>query len=562
MKYSYLFGKTVKSVSVDMKAVSHQLLHRGGFIRQIAAGRYAYLPLGFRVAEKIEQVIQIEMEKIGSQRLVTPNLHPIELWQKTNRDTAFGEEMYVLEDHHGAKFALGATGEGMMVELVKSFAPTYKQLPYYIHQFSNKFRDEKRPKGGLLRVREFVMKDAYSFDRSEADLLVAYEKFYQAYLRIAKKLDLDVVPVLADSGAIGGDYNHEFIVRSETGEGEALECDSCGYAAHIERAESRFTQMLQDTEMKAMKEYVNDKAVTCEVLAKNMGIAIEETTKTILFKANTGQFVAAMVRGDFDINEAKLKRWLQVDSLQLATAEEVVELTGAKVGFAGPIGLHGNVKVVADTTCEGRVNFEVGGNKTGIHLYNVNYERDMPTPTFADIRLVREGDRCPLCKKGALKIFLGIEWGHCFKLDRFYTTPHKGVYINEQGEEELMWMGSYGIGIGRSMATIIEVHHDEKGILWPETVAPYRVHLVSLGGGEENALRLYEELVRVGIEVLWDDREEVRAGEKFADADLIGCPIRLVVSSKTGEKVEWKRRNEADSELIDRGELKKRLGYL
>jgi prolyl-tRNA synthetase len=237
-----------------------------------------------------------------------------------------------------------------------------------------------------------------------------------------------------------------------------------------------------------------------------------------------------------------------------------MKLTGAKVGFAGPIGLPDEVKIVADLTCEGRVNFEVGGNKTGVHLYNVNYQRDMPTPTFADIRLVREGDRCPSCAKGRLKIFLGIEWGHCFKLDTFYTTPHKGVFINEQGLEELMWMGSYGIGVGRSMATIAEVHHDERGIIWPWGVAPYQVHLISLAGGESKATALYKQLLEAGYEVLWDERE-VRAGEKFADADLIGCPVRLVVSEKTGETVEWKRRSEKESELISYVELIKRLSH-
>jgi prolyl-tRNA synthetase len=558
MKYSKLFGKTVKSTSADMVTASHRLLYQGGFIRQVAAGRYAFLPLGFRVWNKIMEVVDEEMVKVGSQRILTPNLHPIEIWKSTNRDQAFGDEMYIIEDHHGATFALGATAEGLMVELVKSFNPTYKNLPLYVHQFSNKFRDEKRPKGGLMRVREFMMKDAYSFDVSEKQALESYEKFFQAYLRIAKKLNLDVVPVEADSGAIGGDYNHEFLVRSDKGEGEALECDSCSYAAHIERAQGKYKQTDQDTEMKQVEEYVDELAVTCEVLAKNMGITIEETTKTILFKSGE-QFIAAMVRGDYDVNEAKLKRYLGLDTLKLATHKEVNDLTGAQVGFAGPIGLPDSVRVIADTTCEGRINFEVGANKTGVHLYNINYERDMPNPEFADIRLIKEGDGCPRCDTGSLVKFSGIEWGHCFKQDLFYTTPHKGMYINADGKEQEMWMGAYGIGLGRSMATIVETHHDEQGIIWPDRVAPYTVHLISLPGGEAMADQLYQKLWSTNVEVLWDDREDVRAGQKFADADLIGCPVRLVVSAKTGDKVEWKRRSEKNSELIEIEEMIKRL---
>ena len=502
-------------------------------------------------------VIEEEMAAIGSQRLLTPDLHPIELWQTTNRDKAFGELMYVIEDHHGATFALGATAEGLMVELVKSFKPSYKDLPVYIHQFSKKFRDEKRPKGGLLRVREFVMKDAYSFDRSEEDLVKTYEKFYQAYLKIAKRLDLKVVPVLADSGAIGGDYNHEFMVESEAGEGEAFLCDKCDYAAHLERAGGGFKTYSEDKAMKPVKEYVDRQAVTCEVLAKNMGIGLEVTTKTILFKSGK-KFVAAMVRGDYDISEAKLMRRLGWDNLELASGEEVRQLTGAEVGFAGPIGLPKRVMIMADLTCKDRVNFEVGANKTGVHVYNVNFGRDMPGPEFADIRTVKEGDGCPECKKGSLRKIRGIEWGHCFKLDRFYSQPHQGLYRAADGKEELMWMGSYGIGLGRSMATIVETHHDEKGMIWPESVAPFQVQLVSLEGTEKRAERIYQDLVKAGVEVLWDDRRE-SAGVKFADADLIGIPVRLVVSEKTGDKVEWKKRDSDKTELLSVEEVVGRL---
>jgi len=557
MKYSEMFGQTVKSVPRDLKAVSHQLLYKGGFIRQVAAGRYAFLPLGYRVWQRIMDVIEEEMRTVGSERILTPNLHPIELWTITNRNVAFGEEMYVVEDHHGATFALGATAEGLMVELVKRFMPSYKNLPIYIHQFSNKFRDEKRPRGGLLRVREFMMKDAYSFDRSEKDLLSTYKKFYDSYLRIAKKFDLEVVPVLADSGAIGGDYNHEFIVKSKVGEGEAFECSKCDYAAHVERAEGVFKKYPQDKKMKTVKEYVDKTVVTCELLAKKMKIPIHVTTKTILFKSGN-KFIAAMVRGDYNISEAKLKRHLNLDSLELATETEVKQLTMAEVGFAGPIGLPKGVIIIADLTCKDRVNFEAGGNKTGIHLYNLNYKRDLPTPVFADIRKVKEKDKCPECKSGLLNRIEGIEWGHCFKLDQFYSRPHNGTFKDRDGREKIMWMGSYGIGLGRSMATIVETHHDKKGIVWPETVAPFAVHLVSLGEGLKKAKLVYDQLLNAGVEVLWDDRD-LAAGEKFADADLIGIPLRLVVSEKTGNKVEWKRRVGTKSSLVSVSEVVDRL---
>lgn len=551
MRYTQLFGKTVKSVPADFKETSHKLLYKGGFIRQVATGRYAFLPLGLRVRDKITDIINEEMEAIGSQKLNTPIFHPIEIWQSTNRDKAFGGEMHIIEDHHGATFAIGATAEGVIVELIKQFNVSYKDLPTYVHQFVNKFRDEKRPKGGLIRVREFEMKDAYSFDATEEGLFKTYQKFYDAYLKIAKRLDLKVYPALADSGAIGGDYNHEFIVESDAGESEFLTCDSCDYSAQIERAESHVEPLEQEKELKEVKEYWDDEVVTCELLAKKMGVEVKVTTKTILFNAD-GKIVAAMVRGDYDISETKLKNYLGADEIRLANESEVMETTGAKVGFAGPVGLPENVVVVADLTCEGRTNFEAGGNQTGLHLYNLNYERDFPTPEFVDIREVKEGDTCAECKKGKLELKHGIEWGHCFKLDQFYAKPHNATFKDAEGEDKVFWMGSYGIGLGRSVATIVETHNDKNGIIWPESIAPYQVHLIGLNLEEKEvkkqAEEVYEKLVDEGIEVLYDDREGVRAGAKFADADLIGCPHRLVISKKTGDMVEYKARSKDETE--------------
>lgn len=558
MKYSELFGKSIKTVAGSYKSPSHKFLYQGGYVRQVSAGRYAFLPLGYRVWQKIMNIIDEEMEAIGSQRLITPIFHPIEIWKVTNRDSAFGDEMHIIEDHHGATFAIGATAEGVMIELVKLFSPSYKDLPFYVHQFVNKFRDEKRPRGGILRVREFNMKDAYSFDRSEEELFKTYKRFYDAYLKIADRLDLEVYPVLAESGAIGGDYNHEFIVPSESGETEALLCNNCDYASQTERAEGGFESYPQDEEMKEVKEFWDDTVVNCEILADKMGVPIHTTTKTIMFLAD-GKYVAAMVRGDYDINETKLKNHLGADKLELATEKQIRSLTGAKVGFVGPVGLPDEVKLIADLSCQDRVNFEAGGNKSGLHLYNLNYERDVPTPEFVDIRLIKEGDSCLKCSKGKLEKIEGIEWGHCFKLDTFYSKPHEGTFTDQDSTEKPIWMGSYGIGLGRSMATIVETHHDEKGIIWPESVAPFKVHLVGLNLEDkkvsEKSYKLYETLSDKGLEVLFDDREDVTAGEKFADADLVGCPYRAVVSKKTGDKIEVKRRNESSPKDVDLSSL-------
>ena len=556
MKYSKLFGVTVKDIPSELKAPSHKLLYKAGFVRQISTGRYAFLPLGLRVWQKIMDIIEEEMVAVGSQRMVIPTLQPIEIWKNTNRDTAFGDEMHIIEDHHGATFALGATGEGVMVELVKMFNPSYRNLPIYVHQFSSKFRDEKRPKGGLMRVREFTMKDAYSFDKTEDDSLKSYKMFFDAYLKIAERLDLKPVPVLADSGAIGGEYNHEFIVESDSGEGEAYVCDKCDYAAHVNIAESEFETYPQDKEMKEVGEHVNDKITTCEKLAEEIGIPLHVTTKTILFSSK-GKFIAAMVRGDYDVNETKLAKLLDLDNLKLASEENIKKLTGAKVGFMGPVDLPEEVTLVADLTCADRTNFEVGGNRTGIHLYNLNFERDLLTPKFVDIRQAKEGDVCIKCSEGKLKKIHGIEWGHCFKLDQFYSKPHDAGYVKDDGKKEFYWMGSYGIGLGRSMATVVETHNDEKGIIWPKSIAPFDVHLVELSGAS-NTKEVYDEFTSAGIDVLWDDRG-VGAGEKLADADLIGIPVRIVVSEKTGEKIEWKERNKKDTEIITTEEAVKRL---
>lgn len=565
MKYSQFFGHTVKEVPQDIVADSHRLLYQGGFIRQIAAGRYAFLPLGFRVCQKIEKIIDQEMTGLGSQRVHTPTLHPIEFWTATSRDKAFGEEMLTVADRHGATFAVGATAEGLMVELVKKFKPSYRDLPILIHQFVQKFRDEKRPRGGLLRLREFMMKDAYSFCATEKDLLFWYQKFYDAYLRIAARLKIKAIPVLADSGAIGGDYCHEFMVLSQNGEDEVVLCEAGDYAANREKAESCFTAFPQDKKRGELKAVLGQGIVGVASLAKFLKIPVTQTTKTLIYQADD-KVVAACIRGDYEINETKLAQYLNTHHLALASKDLVKEMTGAEVGYAGPLDLPEEVEIVWDLTTADRVNFEAGANKTNYHYLNVNFDRDVKVPAqLADIRKVRTGDNCSRCQKGQLSIKKAIEYGHIFKQDHFYTSPMKGDFVDQDGEIKPMWMGAYGIGLDRAMAVVVETHHDDRGIIWPESVAPFRVWLVEIPGPNpevgKQAEKVYKQLCQAGIEVLYDDRGRVSSGVKFADADLVGCPIRIVVSEKslTNHKLEWKRRTDPNSELLSYKEVEQRL---
>jgi prolyl-tRNA synthetase len=562
MRQSQLFGKTVKTIPKDITAISHKLLYKGGFIRQISAGRYAFLPLGYKVVEKISKVIDDEMRALGAMRVETPTLHPIELWKATNRDKAFGDEMLIVEDHHGSTFAIGATAEGLMTELVKQFKPSYKDLPVVIYQFVQKFRDEKRPRGGLLRVREFMMKDAYSFHETEKELLHWYQKFYDSYIKIAKKLELETIPVQAHSGAIGGDYNHEFMVESEVGEDTVLLCDKCDYAANIEMAESVFNQMdFGKEEEREMEDVLGKGLIGVEPLAKYLNIPVEKTTKTLLYMVDL-QMVAVAVRGDYNISETKLARLLHASTLTLASEKKVKEITGAEVGYAGPLDLPESVKVIWDLSTKGRKNFEAGANKTNYHTININFGSDLPEPEeFFDIREVKENETCVNCKEGKLNAKKVIEFGHVFKQDHFYTGPMGGNFIDKDGQEKPMWMGAYGIGVGRAMATVVETHNDERGIIWPENIAPFGVHLIQLRAGDletSRAKEVYEKLKENNIDVLWDDRN-IQAGEKFADADLIGIPARIVVSDSIWKQVGWKLRTDEEEIKLPLNEVLNRL---
>lgn len=547
MRYSKLFGKTIKDTPKDAVLSSHKLLHQGGFIRESTAGRYYLLPLGLKVQQKIQKIVKEEMDKAGAQEMTTPILHPKALWEETNRTNSVGFELVTIKDRNEMEFVLGGTAEEMLVELVRKFQISYKDLPFHLYQFSSKFRDELRARGGLLRVREFIMKDSYSFHSTEEDFKKEYEKMKQVYKRIFERLGLQTLIVESDNGYIGGEYCHEFVVESEAGESKFFMTEDGSYAAHEDVAKFQFDQIENKEVEKPMEEVEGKGIIGVEELAKYLRIPVEQTTKTILFEDENGKVIAAAVRGDFDINETKLIHAAKVYSLKLASPETVKRVTGAEVGYAGIINLPKDVRVFMDDSLKGRKNFEMGSNKTNYHAVNVNFGKDLKEPEqFYDIRLAKAGYVAPNGKKLVEK--KGIEVGNIFQLGFHYSSRMKGAeFTAEDGSKKPYYMGCYGIGLGRNLAAVVEVSNDNRGIIWPESIAPYQVHLVGLN---KNAEDVYNQLQKAGVDVLFDDRENVSAGAKFADADLIGIPVRLVVSDKTGDKIEVKRRNEDKIEIL------------
>lgn len=559
MRQSKLFGKTVKEVSSDIILVSHKLLYQGGFIRESAAGRYFFLPLGMRVQDKVMKIIEEEMDRAGAQKMITPVLHPLELWKETNRTNSVGFELMTIADRRGAEFALGGTAEEMMVDVVRKFNISYKDLPFNIYQFSQKFRDELRARGGILRVREFLMKDAYSFHVDENDFKKEYQAMWKTYEHIFTRMDLDVVVIEADNGYIGGDYCHEFVVESEAGESRFLMTQDRSYAAHEEVALFKREPMNS-----------NEKELPLKVVDAHRGLSIDagvklynepawRQIKTLVFVVDESEKILVSIRGDLDVNEAKLKRVLQAAQLRPATPEEIQAL-GSVVGFVSPLNL--KLRKIGDPSLQTVKNFYTGADAFQKDTLNVNYGRDFTVDLLVDIAVppssaVTEDDQ-PMIEGR------GIEVGNIFQLGRHYSTKmDRAVFVDPEGKQVPYYMGCYGIGVGRTLATIVEVHHDEKGIIWPKRVAPYQVHLLHLGIEEtilKQAHRLYETLTLAGVEVLWDDRD-MRAGEKFADADLIGIPVRLVLSGRSLEQggLEWKERNQANSRIVSESDLLSQL---
>ncbi|HUD10313.1 MAG TPA: proline--tRNA ligase [Candidatus Saccharimonadales bacterium] len=560
MRLSRLFGGTSKTEGVDYKISSHRLLTQAGFIRESAAGRYYLLPLGLKVHDKIIQIVRKHMDNSGAQEILMPVLHPLELWRETNRISTTGFELITVKDRRDAEFALGGTAEEMAVDLIRKFNLSYKDLPFNIYQFSMKFRDEIRARGGLLRVREFVMKDAYSFS-TEEQFKEFYQLMWDTYGAIFDELGLEYDVVQADNGYIGGEYCHEFVIPSEAGESRYFVTKDGSYAAHEDVAIFKKYDVYGQEELKPRHDIKGKGIIGVEALAKHLDISVEKTTKTILFEDTEGRVVAAAVNGLYDINETKLQHIIGGAPLQLASAETVKKVTGAEVGYAGFLNLPKNVVVVLDDSLKGRKNFEVGANQTDYHSINVNFGRDFPEPKhFYDIAMAKEGYEALNSQKLIEK--RGIEVGNIFQLGYHYSKLMKGAeYTDKQGERQPYYMGCYGFGIGRALAAIVEVNHDSKGIVWPIAIAPALIFIARLGDSKETiktADDLYQKLQDEGVEVLYDDRD-VRPGEKFADAELMGMPYRVVVSDKTvkNKQFELKKRSETDIRMVSLEELLK-----
>ena len=566
MRQSRLPGKTLREVPKDAQTAAHILMMRGGYIQQLSAGVYAYLPLMLRVIEKLSRIVREEMEAAGGAELLLPALQPSELWIESGRwerYTAVDGIMFAFKDRRGATTCLGPTHEEVVTDLLRREIRSYRDLPRCVFQIQTKFRDEIRPRFGLMRAREFLMKDAYSFDADQAGLETSYEAMRLAYHRICQRIGFHYRAVEADPGAIGGSGSQEFMVLAETGEDTILFCDQCDYAANQEQAQSRLTEFPQDPEPRPLETVVGENLIQVEPLAKFLGIPVWKTTKTLLFEADE-KLAAVMVRGDCDVNEIKVRNHLGCKMLRLAPPETIRRLTAAEVGYAGPIELPADVIRIADTYVAGRVNFECGANRTHHHHTNVNFGRDLPLPELGDFKLAKEGDGCPRCA-GRLQAARGIEIGHIFKLGTKYSEAMNCRYLDAEGQSLPVVMGCYGIGVSRMAAAWIEQNHDDKGILWSRHIAPFDVHLVGLNLEDarvsQQAEALYKRLHDDKIDVLFDDRP-LRAGEKFSDADLIGIPLRITLSKRTVEqgKVEFKRRQDPKADLLTVDEAIQRIG--
>ncbi len=562
MRISKLFSKTTREIPADADSIGHQLAVRAGLINQLAAGIYSYLPLGWRALVKIEAIFRDEMDKAGGQELHLPVLSPYELWVTSGRDRIMNDVLFHLLDRRERKLTLGPTHEEVITSLAARYVQSYRDLPLMLYQIQVKFRDEPRPRSGLIRAREFSMKDAYSFDIDDAGLDVSYQKIRQAYFNIFKRCGLEVMVVEADSGAIGGKDSNEFMVITETGEDEIICCTKCDYAANAEKAVS-VKEKSADEKPLPIEEVATPGKKTIEELAAFLKIPASRTAKAVFYLAD-GQFVFGVIRGDLPVNEIKLKNQLHCNDLRMATEEEV-KARGIVAGSASPVGLKG-IKIIADDSISSSPNLVAGGNKPDTHLKNVNYRRDFKADIVADIAGARAGEKCVKCGAG-LTSKRGIEAAHIFKLGTIYSTKFNANYVDENGNSHPIVMGCYGFGPSRLLGAAIEQHHDDKGIIWPVSIAPYHVYLCPLYDKDskvaEVAERLYNDLTAAGVEVLFDDRNE-SAGVKFNDADLIGLPFRIIVSPRTLEKdsVEFKKRTEETVDVIPIKEIIKKIKAL
>lgn len=554
MKLSKMHIKTLREVPAEAEIPSHILLLRTGMIRKLASGIYGFMPFGWRSVRKIEDIIRQEMDAAGGQEIHMSAIQPSELWQESGRWFAYGPELWRVKDRNGRDFCLGPTHEEIFTDIIRNDVSSYRQLPMNLYQIQTKYRDEARPRFGLMRSREFIMKDAYSFDRDFEGLDKSYQDMYEAYEKIFTRCGLTFRPVEADTGAIGGSNSHEFTALSEVGESEIAYCEQCSMAATTERAEC--VDAAAETDAMLPLEEVNTPGTkTIEEVAGFLGVDKERTIKALLFvtydeEGKEKEYVAAFIRGDRELNMIKLVNALGIPehSIEFADEAKIGEATGCVGGFTGPIGLH-DCKIVVDSELVGLKNLCAGANKEDYHVKNVNYERDYKGDIVTDLKLLKEGDKCPNC--GApVKIARGIEVGQVFKLGTKYSESMNAVYKDENQKDQLIVMGCYGIGVTRTLSAVVEQHHDEHGIIWPMSVAPYHVIITLVKPGDEAqeavAEKIYNDLIKAGVEVMLDDRDE-RPGVKFKDADLLGIPVRITVGKRAPEGiVEYKLRRDAE----------------
>jgi prolyl-tRNA synthetase len=562
MRYSEMHLPTGREIPSDAEVVSNQLMIRAGMIRKLTSGIYSYLPLGYRVIRKVEQIIREEMNKAGAEEVHLPMVQPAELWQESGRWTYYGKELLRFRDRNDRDYCLGPTHEEVITDLIRNDIKTYRQLPRNLYQIQTKFRDEVRPRFGVMRCREFGMKDAYSFDADEAGAEKSYEKMFVAYNDIFRRCGLKYRPVEADSGSIGGSYSHEFMVMAESGEDAIAYCEKCSYAANLEKAEIA----KPEKNAASAKDWLPIETVetpnvrTIEEVRAFLGVPARQIVKTLIFNAD-GNPYAVLIRGDQQVNEIKVKNYLNAAELALADDVMIEQATGAPRGFAGAVNI--KTKVIADYSVMNLINFVTGANKEDHHLKNVNIGRDCAVSAFADLRVIEPGDKCPRCGS-EIKFARGIEVGHVFKLGTKYSGAMKAVYLDRDGKEKNMIMGCYGIGIGRTVAACIEQNYDENGIIWPVPLAPYSVIVTPVNINEQEVMKaaekIYSSLLAARVEVILDDRDE-RAGVKFKDADLIGIPLRITVGQKNlvNGNVEMKIRKTGENKLYPVSDIVKEV---
>jgi len=529
MRWTRTFIPTLREAPSDAESPSHRLMVRAGLVRQLSAGSYSYLPLGLRALLKAEAIVRQEMDRAGAVELLMPAIHPAELWEETGRLSAFGDTLMKVKDRRGVVSVLGPTHEEVVTHIVRNEVKSYRQVPITLYQIQGKF----------IRTREFVMKDAYSFDMDEKGMNASYQAMYDAYVRIFTRAGLNFIPVEADTGLMGGDVSHEFMAVSAFGEDAVLSCAACRYAANREKAACPPSPAaarigLETQELRPCREVETPGMTTIEQVSGFLKVSPKELVKTIVFRTEGG-FLAALVRGDHEVNLPKLRRAAKAETLEMATPEEIQAQTGGPLGFSGPMGLR--IPVYADHAIQGLVNFVTGANRRDTHLVDVNVYRDFKPAVVADLRMALPGDPCPRCS-GVMELTQGIEVGHVFKLGTRYSSRMKALCLDEKGELRPLVMGCYGIGVNRILASAVENHNDEAGIVWPKELAPYQVEIVTIDHKKmqivEAAHDLYAKLRQAGLEVLWDDREAA-PGVKFTDADLLGLPVRLTIGKRTVE---------------------------